>query len=312
MRFKRNQSFVALSVMLSTLPFPAGAESALDALKAIAQGAKVLQEKMGQSDGAVKSEQSAGNDQGVFNTGDASGAVDESTLRQARKKMDIVGLRVGMSLDEAMRGLKRHNPRLMVKERLVQTFADADNKPHTWRIFLIESDRATTVETFSLFVSLPPNSRVVSIARNRKYTKENAPTMASALDALLKKYGKESLVRHEETNSSGYAIKNFFWQVGGRVEKNRLCGAAQGPEGWSFEGHPRSYKDNTRCGLAFAATVMSHQDNSALVYDVSAKVTDYNMIYQDWQSSYDYLRNASRVRDKSEIEAAKKRSAPSF
>lgn len=300
-------------VALWTISTATYADFNLDKLKAIADRVQATQERMKQQDSKdLPAESSEGlADQGGEDLSKSTGAADGASIKAARANMDVVGVRVGMTLAEALKTLKLHNPKLIVKQRWIEKYADADNKEHTWMIFLYAGDKETGSEEFYLTVSLPPKSRVVSISRVRKYAKNEAPTMVSALDALRKKYGKENIVRQEETRNSGSVSEQFFWQVGGRVDKNRPCGGAlRVRTGWNSD--TRGYKDNTRCGLALSASVTSRGDNSALVYAVSAAVADYSMAYQDWQSSNDYLRNASRVRDKTEIEVAKKRPAPGF
>lgn len=288
----------ALAVVLP-LAFQAALADGLDTLKAIAQGAKVLQEKMGQGTGSAPPQPGAGSDDvGV------AGAVDESALKRARTKMDVLGVRMGMPLDEALRSLKAHNPKLKLVNIQAQRFTDADNKPHPVLYLLMTGERPRAKEQVYLMLSLPPHQRVVHIDRQVQYEKNEASTRASVLGALQNKYG-ETAVQHGNSDD----ISQLLWFVGRQPSERAACeGMSLRMAGWGLSGG----RDRLRkgCGIVLRAGVREFRDNPSLVTELTVSLDDHILASQDLEDANRYFASAEKNRDKVEIEDATKRGGP--
>lgn len=302
---KRNTSntvwmLLGMSVaMASILTNDVLADNGLDALKSIAQGAKVLQDKMkqgaqippsGASDGAVE--------QGAIGA-NPFGETDEAALKTARGKMDVVGVKIGTSLDEALRALKAHNPKLVVVQKHVQTFSRADNKPHPVLHIFATGERPRAVEQIYLTTSLPPGQHVVHVDRTVTYQISDAPTVVTTLAALRSKYGEPSSGISDTPNN-----RQLLWIVGMGAGGNNTCNGFD----FRFQAWTLS-KNNIRkgCGFVVSARVRPFNENPSLVTELAIGITDFRMASQDWESSYQYIAGASKKRERIEIEDANKR-----
>lgn len=303
---KRNTSntvwmLLGMSVaMASILTNDVLADNGLDALKSIAQGAKALQDKMkqgaqippsGASDGAVE--------QGAIGA-NPFGETDEAALKTARGKMDVVGVKIGTSLDEALRALKAHNPKLVVVQKHVQTFSRADNKPHPVLHFFATGERPRAVEQIYLTTSLPPAQRVVHVDRQVAYQISNAPTVSATLAALRSKYGEPLPGVSDAPNN-----RKLLWIVGKGAGGNNTCNGFD----LRFQAWPLSKNNTIRkgCGFVVSARVRPFNENPLLVTELAIGITDFRMASQDLDSAYQYFEKASKIREGNEVEEAKKR-----
>lgn len=304
------RELVTCVALLAAAVSPAAlADSGLDALKAIAQGAKVFQEKMGQGSQTSPPESADGTaEQGTMGSSNSPGAINEETMKAARKKMDVVGVKIGTSLDEALRALKAHNPNLKVRDKHAQIFSDADNKPYPVLYFLATGERPRAMEQVYLTVSLPPRQRIVHVDRTISYRKSEAPTVEATLAALRSKFGEPIPGIRDDVNN-----RQLIWQVGVGARGNSTCGGSLlRIQAWNMNLAAGGGRANIRkdCGLVVYARVRAFNDNPALVTELAVGTSDHVMAYQDWDDSHRYLANASKNRDRIEIEVAKKRNAP--
>lgn len=294
-----NKKFLIVVGACATVLQPvAFADSGLDALKAIAQGAKVFQEKM--KPGAQTSAGADGSaEQGSVGTS-PFGEMDAGTLKSAREKMDVVGVRIGFSPEGALKALNAHNPRLKIAKRQDQVFSRADNKPHPVLYFLATGERPRAVEQIYLTASLPPGRRIVHIDRVVSYQIDNAPTVVATLEALRAKYGEPSPGVSDAPDN-----RQLVWRVAMGAGGNNTC------NGFDLRNPPWSFSEGrntirTGCGFTVSARVRPFNENPSLVTELGIGITDYRLATQDWQSSYEYLASLSKSRDKKEVENAKK------
>jgi len=129
-------------------------------------------------------------------------------------KPDCVGIRLGMSVTEARESLKNHAPRLPVQSVELQ-LPELAERPVLETLFVVRQlptpttktnsplsplpspasiSRYEALETLQVAITLPPNDPVVwKVARSLRFEPGQEPTRTALLEALHKKYGKESL-----------------------------------------------------------------------------------------------------------------------
>lgn len=301
---------VLLAVLVSGISSAAYAEFNLDKLKAIADKAKAYQEKINQGaqtppPPSMPSENGAG--QTGNGMGNASNTVDQASVMAAREKWDVVGVRMGMSLDEALRALRTHNPKLKVSDIQGQRFIDADNKKHPVLYFLSTGERPRASEKIYLTLSLPPQQRVVHIDREISYSKNEASTYAAVLDSLQKKYG-QTLVKP----SGNYDDSLMEWFAGGRGQPNNptsCTGYSLRKPGWNL-GSDAQALSRKGCAMLLTARVGRFTDNPALVSGLFFSLDDNSTAYQDLVEAEKYFGNAAKIKDDVELDNARRKTAP--
>lgn len=129
--------------------------------------------------------------------------------------VDIVGLRLGMTPEEAKAALLAHDPELMLQEqRMYFSYSDGE-KSHKTEPFLatINARRRDALEVFTIELSPPPaGGKVVSIKRQQKFG-SNAPTLRTYRDALVDKYGPP--LPPDDRNLQGSSILVWEFPDGG-------------------------------------------------------------------------------------------------
>lgn len=285
MKSKRYQFIVALSLMLSgVFPIPAGAESALEALKAIAQGAKVFEEKIkANSVGPMESTAS-------------------SDRQSPQNKVDVVGISLGMTAEEALLALKKHNPKLAVIEVKKTAFEDLRNPNHPTYVLLQDAPN-NHHERFTLFVSLPPKAQIIEIQREVIYEKGNAPTRDSALSAAADKYGNPS------KNQKEYQFSILTWYFGAPPKGQYIDGCH--PKAWSV---PTIAREPTRpnCSMVLTTRVDADSSNPGLASKISITLTDHRLIYELQSESRQVLVSMAKKRQSDEIGRAAGNAKPRF
>jgi hypothetical protein len=129
---------------------------------------------------------------------------------------DIVGIKLGMSIKDALLALKAYNPNFRVKPDSVKY----DVLPYALTYGISAMSPA---EKFYFLATMPPNQGVVStVGRYINFTKENAPTQQVVVEEMKKKYGEPSWDRRDP-NGGGMMLfvddKN-----GARVKREQLHG----------------------------------------------------------------------------------------
>lgn len=285
------------------------AEFNLDRLKSLAEQAKAYQEKVNQGaqtppSPSMLSENTAG--QAGNGATNSSSTVDQASIMAAREKWDVLGVRMGMSLDEALRALRAHNPKLKVLDIRTQRFPDADNKAHPVLYLLATGERPRASERIYLTLSLPPQQRVVHIDREVSYSKNEASTNVAVLDSLQKKYG-QTVVQP----SGNYASSQMEWFAGGRGQPNNsvpCTGSRLRKPVWDLGGGQSLLRKG--CAMLLTARVEVFADNPALVSGLFVSLDDNFTAYQDLVEAEKYFGDAEKNKDKVELEEARRKSAP--
>ena len=123
---------------------------------------------------------------------------------------DVLGVRPGMPMDEAIAILKRHNPKLDVYPRPGPSmllpgvdFSDGVNL----RNF-------NQSENIDLMVAMAPNAKIVwGLRRGVSFAEDGRPTVTNVIAALRQKYGKEagSLQQPASVQAAGVELLDAYW-----------------------------------------------------------------------------------------------------
>lgn len=291
-------SILVGTILISSFSITSHAEFNLGTLRSLAEQAKAYQEKVTQgSQTSTDPDGSAG--QGGIGAR-PSGEMDAGALKSARETIDIVGVRIGFSPEEALKALNTHNPRLKIEKRQAQVFSRADNKPHPVMYFLATDERPRAVERIFLTASLPPGRRIVHVDRVVSYRIDNAPTVTATLEALRAKYGEPSPGQRDAPD-----VRKLVWRVAMGAGGNSTCSGfdLRNPP-WDFSLGRTGIR--TGCGFTVTAQVRLFKENPSLVTELGIGITDYRLATEDWQSSYEYLASLTESRDKKEVENAKR------
>jgi hypothetical protein len=113
--------------------------------------------------------------------------------------LDVVGIKFGMPVADAMRALKADNPRMT----LAPTTTSLEGFSSPLMLSVIGNEPVTAApdstigragETIELLFTLPPSSEVVwGVQRSYHFATKERPLMDVTIEALLKKYGPASL-----------------------------------------------------------------------------------------------------------------------
>lgn len=297
---------IAVAAATSTASF---ADFNLGNLKAIADKVKAYQEAAKQKPQTLPSMPNEDVPGQVENFPQGtSDEVDEASIKAAREKWDVLGVRMGMSLDEALARLKAHNQSLKIYDKRTIKYEDADNKDHIYVAYLISGMRPNTpearvkqIENVYLKISMPPRQRVISIIRVIYYPKNQAPTMSTTITALRNKYGNQP--EKGSGDLGNYGNRVLLWQIGKRPERNLAC-----PHSPPLA---QPLLKDKRCEMIMlTANVQPFKDNPDVIDSLTTSLSDFMMNNRDFESAKQYFENAREARKQMELDAAKKKAAP--
>ena len=171
--------------------------------------------------GAQPSNPTAASNAPASPTGDCCSPNALKELAGVNGKLDILGIKLGMTLDEATAVIKAANPKLKIE--ILYTELRIEGKPpmrvphwvlaHTFGgvanpVFFHSPDGSQ--ESVALELTLPPNTPVVSMISRHVQFKNGEPVVASTLaEALRKKYGTQ----HQELISLNWVYDTSGKQV---------------------------------------------------------------------------------------------------
>lgn len=138
-------------------------------------------------------------------------------IAAAAPRYDIVGIKLGMPLKDALLALKAYNPNFRVKPDSIKY----DVLPYALTYGIAAMSQS---EKFYLLATMPPNQGVVStVGRYINFTKENAPTQQVVVEELKKKYGEPSWGRRDP--NGGGTMLFVDDKKGARLKRDQLHGS---------------------------------------------------------------------------------------
>jgi hypothetical protein len=243
---------------------------------------------------------------------------------------DVVGVRVGMSYEEAANAVMCTHELLVVSDagnrgfrietfgtKLRQGFVASYAKPRvtqhkTSRDYMREwqeqsiaraSNRATPREPgarwFVATMGLPEQEQVISVYRNELYEPERAPALDSVRAALLEKYGTPTMQRDHGT---GPSIR-WAYDTRGRLitETSPLFHTCKGAP--HIDAGTQTSPD---CGIVTEALIRRAQDNPGIAAELMVGVTDLAKGYELVTATEQALLQAEQQRRQQRLESAKK------
>lgn len=136
----------------------------------------------------------------------------------ADEAVDIVGIRLGMSLEEAQAAIREYDPKLALQPPVRKTLryqagrATRETEPFVSYVFAITNKKQK--DDIYVYFSLPPGEpRVVAI--ERMHNNFDPPISREAYrSALLEKYGEPDAGMHDPTPDESRRQVWYQWHVG--------------------------------------------------------------------------------------------------
>jgi YD repeat-containing protein len=243
---------------------------------------------------------------------------------------DVVGVRIGMSYEEAAnavmcthellivgeagnRGFRIETYGTKLRQGLVASYAKPRVTQHkTSRDYMREwqeqsiaraSNRATKREPgarwFVATMGLPAQEQVISVYREELYEPERAPTVDSVREALLKKYGTPTLLQDHGT---GVSLR-WAYDPRGRLitETSPLFHTCKGAP--HIDAGTQTSPD---CGIVTEAVIRRAQTNPGIAADLMVGVTDLGKGYELVTETEQALLRAEEQRRQKQLQDAQK------
>jgi hypothetical protein len=122
--------------------------------------------------------------------------------------VDVVGIKIGMPLKDAIEAIKADNPKLGLQNQTLQV--EGFDQP-----FVISEiadqpgESGKDKESITLLVTTPPGDQTIwGIRRTYSYSNQTAPSLDNTLAGLRKKYGPESVFLNPDERDM---TKNMVW-----------------------------------------------------------------------------------------------------
>ena len=240
--------------------------------------------------------------------------------------VDVIGLRPGLTYDEAANIVLCDNPLMVVTEEKYRGF-DIDSGGQSWRKGFTgayaqaastltpeeqmhETLRAASArsagarapdpvnpgqaQVYVATVGLPGEERVISASRRERYADDSRPTLANAVTALTAKYGAPTA---DDDHGNRRVLKWAYDPAGRRILETSpyffSCSAPASPDSGS--------NLSPNCGVVVQAELIALSENPDLADSLSVGVIDQaggyrllNEVEQAW-ANQDQARRAAEV-----------------
>ena len=222
--------------------------------------------------------------------------------------LDIVGIKVGMPADEAIKVLKAHNPQLTFSN-LEGTFSELPGQKVLRYIFAVDPNR----ETFQIEIALPPGPPIVTaVYRHLSIKQGQEPTRDNVLASLREKYGREAFKTWPEVyfwhfDSAGRPVPKYdvchqeFNSLNDRVRAGQQIS-------YSAQHIALLQQRAQKCGSVVGVSL--HLANPQLVGGMSMLVSDEQLTADRHKATTEFLLRAAEQAKKQQIKDADKRSGP--
>jgi hypothetical protein len=237
-------------------------------------------------------------------------ALTASAASYAAAPLDIVGIKVGMPADEAIKVLKAHNPQATFRPFEVQFNEMPGQK--MLRHFLAHVPNGELVQVE--FALQPGPSIVTAISRGLPFKQGQEPTRENLLASLREKYGREAFKTWPDV---------YFWHFDGAgrpVPKNAVCdpvfssvdgGRVQVGQGVGYSaGNAELLQQRAqKCGSVVGVSLEGHA-NPQLVSRMSMVVADEQLTADRHKATTEFLLRTSEQQKNQQTKDAGKRAGP--
>lgn len=232
-------------------------------------------------------------------------------------RLDIVGIKVGMPAEQAVRLLRKQNPDFAMHQEHIE-FANLDESS-TWLVWGQQSSTSgSQMEEIDVGLALPPHPSVVNeIIRYVLFPAGEQPTIASVLESLSTKYGVPLLPL--QRNPYVYVARLDGQKVvqpgnGGcyydldPTEPMRRQTSIK--DNWTLQTTIRDIEKNGRyadaCGVLVVAQIVPVHTNEQLASQLYIRVCSEPYRFGQLQKTGAYLASLDQARKDKEAAAAKK------
>jgi hypothetical protein len=224
---------------------------------------------------------------------------------------DIVGIRLGMTEQEARAAIVAHSAQAQISEETLNfRFTDGARHQETPRFLATIRARVPTpspnTEEISLEFSPPPQEQRVVGVRRGLNTYTNPPPLDRLLGSLTQKYGTPL---NDTTGGSG-TIRNLSWAEADKAlcggERNFFTGANQMPASLQrfhqWQQQQLAPADLSQCGAQMRAT-MNYRDGGASVTTLAIEMKDYGYLLSALVSATQWLADLEAEAKKARLDS---------
>lgn len=297
--------FVGTTLLFFLMISPAGAESVADKLKQTLDKLKQLQGQQQPNQASSPAGQAAAPNQNnapKVSSSQSSTAKTPAAHGPARN-VDVVGLRIGMSVDEATKALKARHP----GGNLTRSEDIFEGLPPTHVLYALESknwksgQQLPVIETITVAFAGPPGSpSVVGIGREEVYVSEGKqPSRQVLLQALNEKYGPHD---YNSLNAYRWLLDTVAWS--GSVPRAHTCSGHVGKLGMGgipskdYILNPESIGGrNSSCGRVLEVYIVPTNQNRNLVRSLQVSIYDHRLVFEGMNKAQEQVSaSAARLR----------------
>lgn len=186
----------------------------------------------------------------------------ETTARIAANAgfVDVVGIKLGMPVKEAVAAIKKHNPKLQTGTSAGSSYR-FDLLPNVNFVDSVKAMGQGPSEVIDLYLTMPPNQDVVwFVSRSIDYDGDTRPTVANVIAALREKYGPEDGSMRDKSLTGTGDLMDAYWVFdanGKKVSTQQakgyvaVCAGHDGPDLNHLRQPPvpnRWMRNNINCG----------------------------------------------------------------
>lgn len=245
--------------------------------------------------------------------------------------LDVVGIKLGMTVKDAMLALKADNPRMTLAPATLEF--EAFTEP---LLFSVAGTEAPTPgpnslpsragENVEILFTVPPNQEVVwAVRRTYFFAGAERPSLQNTLDALHRKYGPETMPADPDPRNP---TKGIIWVYDGQGKPMGPAGQqiykTCGTFGNHFGSGGLAARNDIQTGgqpgppecksyIVLAASVQAGLDPASSQYVVNnmgAVLADGGRYRTAIEATRGVILNAAKAREKKQADEVNKRAAP--
>lgn len=213
---------------------------------------------------------------------------------------DIVGIKLGMTEQQARVAIKAHSEQATIDEKMLKfTFNDGAKQQETPSFLATINAQipgpanTSDTESIKLEFSAPPQEQRVIGVRRALSTYQNPPLLDRMHDSLTQKYG---MPVNDATFGIGLKSRNLSWAEAGKAlcggEKHFLPGASQSPNDlkkfYQYQQQQLAPADLAQCGAQMRAS-MEYREGGSSVNTLVIEMNDYGYLLPALEATAKWL-----------------------
>jgi hypothetical protein len=246
-------------------------------------------------------------------------------VRAAVPKLDIAGLAIGMSEDDAIPALKAHNAHFGIEQH-TSTLPGISEPIKPLVNASVSASDTSDAESITLLFTMPPGKKVLwGIQRTVGYLPNHRPSAEATIAALRQKYGPESIPPAEHTGNA-----NLVWifdAKGNLVPSNEAMGpymrctatmqshfGGVGSPLYDLQNNPNAAaaEANTLTLITANVQYVNRPNTPAAVYNLIVSINDGPLYARSWLATRERVLQATNAEAQKEKKAVDQRGAPAL